>query len=174
MSSNNVWEAHSGTYNTSANSIYGTKAIGAASSISAGATWQITGVQFEKGSTATPFEFRSIGQELALCQRYFHKIVNVLPGFSFAVLTDRVRMYGSFPVPMRATPTASITNPLYIDLPGVYNRTQSSANISGVVIGSNLLDWSAEPLNFSGLTNNATHICNVTGTNGSIQFNAEL
>jgi hypothetical protein len=35
-----------------------------------GATWYITGVQLEKGSTATSFDFRPYGTELALCQRY--------------------------------------------------------------------------------------------------------
>ena len=34
-------------------------------------TGTVSLVQLEKGSTATPFEFRSIGQELALAQRYY-------------------------------------------------------------------------------------------------------
>jgi hypothetical protein len=36
-----------------------------------GATFYITGVQLEVGTTATQFEYRSIGTELTLCQRYF-------------------------------------------------------------------------------------------------------
>ena len=35
--------------------------------------WHITGVQFEVGKVATPFEHRSYGEELALCQRYFER-----------------------------------------------------------------------------------------------------
>ena len=38
------------------------------------ATWYITGVQLEVGDTATPFEHRSYGQELALCQRYYEEV----------------------------------------------------------------------------------------------------
>lgn len=38
------------------------------------ATWQVTGVQLEKGTQATSFDFRSYGTELALCQRYFELV----------------------------------------------------------------------------------------------------
>ena len=41
----------------------------------ASATWQITGVQVELGSTATDFEHRSYGEELAVCERYFQTYV---------------------------------------------------------------------------------------------------
>ena len=37
------------------------------------ATWELTGVQLEVGSQATPFEHRSYGEELELCKRYFLK-----------------------------------------------------------------------------------------------------
>ena len=40
-------------------------------------TFFITGVQMEIGSQATPFEHRSFGEELALCQRYYQQIVGV-------------------------------------------------------------------------------------------------
>jgi len=36
-------------------------------------TLDITGVQLEVGDTATPFEHRSFGEELSLCQRYYQK-----------------------------------------------------------------------------------------------------
>ena len=37
------------------------------------ATWYITGVQLEVGRNATDFEYRSYGEELALCQRYYQR-----------------------------------------------------------------------------------------------------
>jgi hypothetical protein len=58
----NSWVSNSRTRSTNQTAFLNTVA---------NATWQVTGVQLEKGSVATSFEFRSIGQELALCQRYF-------------------------------------------------------------------------------------------------------
>jgi hypothetical protein len=41
------------------------------------ATFYITGVQLEKGSTATSFDYRPITTEIQLCQRYFEKNLNI-------------------------------------------------------------------------------------------------
>ena len=74
------------TYSGTAGAWAGTYYISATGSVSvvgtSGATFYITGVQLEKGSTATPFEFRSIGQELALCQRYYETVSVAAAGAS--------------------------------------------------------------------------------------------
>jgi hypothetical protein len=56
-----------------------------------GATFYITGVQLEVGSSATGFEYRQYGQELVLCQRYYEKSYNIgdVPGTA----TDAGRLF---------------------------------------------------------------------------------
>jgi hypothetical protein len=68
-----------------------------------GATFYITGVQLEKGSTATSFDYRPYGTELALCQRYFYRHADY---FGYTV-TNNVTTMIAFPlkVTMRAQPT---------------------------------------------------------------------
>jgi hypothetical protein len=73
------------------------------------ATWQITGVQLEVGDTATEFEHRSYGEELALCQRYYQSYgrdtaapfrINGSGNGGNVMLTGFM-----YPMEMRATPT---------------------------------------------------------------------
>ena len=76
-------------------------------------SWYITGVQLEVGETATPFEHRSYGEELALCQRYFvrysggqfHRLC-----FGFNDTTTRQQCVFSTPTELRALPSLSHTN----------------------------------------------------------------
>ena len=76
-----------------------------------GATFYITGVQLEKSSTATEFEYRPYGTELALCQRYFQQWggnsgnERIGNGFNYSTTQARVDMV--LPVTMRAAPTVS-------------------------------------------------------------------
>jgi len=78
-----------------------------------GATWNITGVQLEVGTTASPFEYRQYGTELVLCQRYFEQ-VSFSNGLEFLPLQceNTTTAYGSFRyiVTKRATPTAALVN----------------------------------------------------------------
>jgi hypothetical protein len=74
-----------------------------------GATFYITGVQLEVGTSATPFERRLYNQELANCQRYYFKInggVNSRLGWGHNNLTTQTVVNTTFPVSMRASPTA--------------------------------------------------------------------
>jgi len=73
-----------------------------------GNTWQITGVQLEVGTVATPFEHRSYGEELALCQRYYEKRVVRAASSSWGLGSSET-LNRTFNVTKRAAPTISYT-----------------------------------------------------------------
>ena len=74
------------------------------------ATFYITGVQLEKGSTATSFDYRPYGTELALCQRYYYKYSVTSSDQSFGsgynYGTTNFIFNTKFPVSMRTAPSA--------------------------------------------------------------------
>jgi hypothetical protein len=69
-----------------------------------GATFQVTGVQLEKASVATPFKRRLWMEELDLCQRYYVKT-----GGSTVVFNGNLYTSVQFPRTMRATPDLTLS-----------------------------------------------------------------
>jgi len=91
-----------------------------------GATFYLTGVQLEAGDTATPFEHRSYGQELALCQRYYEKVTGACWLLTVRSADDIRRNNISFAVTKRASPSIVITSQV---LDGA-SSISGSANVS--------------------------------------------
>jgi hypothetical protein len=156
------WSGTAYITSTGATSVVGTNA----------ATWYLTGVQFEAGSTATPFENRQFGTELQLCQRYFWRSTtstyNAIAAGVCSSGTDS-NIYVQYPTAMRASPTFSYNGTVYIGTTGARGITSIAANYGG--LNSARLDT----LVASGLT--AGHGCILFTENGAsnyIQASAEL
>lgn len=144
-----VWAAGNYFSATGAVSVVGTS----------GATFYITGVQLEVGSTATSFDVRDYGREFIMCQRYFcqsypygnvagtnnggQAAINALNG------QDGNQIPGvRFPVEMRSAPTttiyscsgtaATVSNTSLVDAPngGTWGFTTAAASGSRAVVGA--------------------------------------
>ena len=100
---------YSGTAGSWSSSNYNS-ATGATSVVGTnGATFYITGVQLEAGSTATSFDYRPYGTELALCQRYYYRTIPVATcdsAVGFVLTSTTANVYTQLPVQMRTYPTA--------------------------------------------------------------------
>ena len=113
-----AWAAANYVSATGATSVVGTS----------GATFYITGVQLEKGSTATSFDYRPYGTELALCQRYFY-----LGGTLFQGANSAAGVFGGlypFPCPMRTAPSVSQSGTITIYGPNFADYNASSPSVS--------------------------------------------
>ena len=111
-----------------------------------GATWYVTGVQLEKGSTATSFDYRPYGTELQLAQRYFEKSsddtsAGLSGQYSFGnggVTTGAILAPVWFSVPKRTAPTVTIydgnsgtINQITRNTPGVGSQGGQTASTQG-------------------------------------------
>jgi hypothetical protein len=119
------WAGATYTSCTGATSVVGTN----------GATFYITGVQLEAGSTATSFDYRPYGTELALCQRYCFVQGYAQASGAYCSIgvgvnqsTTAVSFDYFLPVPMRTTPSLTWTTATYSDI---------NSGASGTVISSN-------------------------------------
>jgi hypothetical protein len=133
----NTWNAGGLSGPTGSVSVVGTN----------GATFYVTGVQLERGSNATSFEFRDYGRELTMCQRYFY---NLVAAAASAASTTVVEFYYQHPVPMRAAPSSQVIGTMRVEDPVVTTYTQSSG--ASTIAQASPLGMKLGFSNFTGLT----------------------
>ena len=141
-----------------------------------GADFRVTGVQLEKGSTATSFDYRSYSTELALCQRYYYssdkeQLYSAL-GTGWEQSTTAGTIYCPLPVPMRVTPTSVSYSTLQLNDSGGANLSVSSLTLD-------LSECSRIMAKISttialGVIGRVASLRSANSTSGFIAFSAEL
>lgn len=127
--------------------------IGAGSYAASGVTGAVTGgsnltiefnagtlslVQLEPGSTASPYQHRQIGDELALCQRYYINLLgSIIESAGWAGAGQPVTpAVFYFPVEMRATPTISVTPSGGVNIASATSSANRQSIVSRIVVTS--------------------------------------
>jgi hypothetical protein len=118
------WSGSTFFSSTGATSVVGTS----------GATFYITGVQLEKGSTATSFDYRPYGTELALCQRYAIRYagVNVYDcvGMGYGQTSTSAEFPIYFPIQMRSQPSVTSSGAFQVADGGGGGGNVTAINVS--------------------------------------------
>jgi hypothetical protein len=134
--------------------------------------FEVTGVQLELGSVATPFHTYAgtIQGELAACQRYYWRTsgTNIIPYTAYARDTTGAFISVTYPSVMRVAPTALDFSALELNLPGTANYTITNAVLYGPANNATTLELTA-----SGLTQWRPYLFKTSGA-GYVGFSAEL
>lgn len=146
--STNEWEAWDGTKWAGGHNVN----FGA----TVGNEYYITGVQLEVGDTATPFEHRSYGDELARCQRYYYSITHDgtnrwgIDGLYSNGTGAALNFSWTHPTTMRTNPTftagAGVSNTTYYprkEFMNIMRNNQSTGRV-GIEFSSGTSEWDAE------------------------------
>lgn len=140
-----------------------------------GATFAITGVQLEAGSAASPFEYRSYGTELALCQRYCQVITGVnyplCTGLSYTTVSSNGVI--ALPVTMRTAPTPTYAGATDFVVTNGGGTGLACTVVANFVYSPNTLEFTGTVA--SGLTvGQASLIRTGSGGTAKITLSAEL
>jgi hypothetical protein len=143
----------------------------------AGATFYITGVQLEVGSSATGFEYVDYTTQLCMCQRYYYKMVtgtnSSYANFGAGVIASTTladRGFTPLPVNMRASPSFAYTTMRIYDGATAVAVSSISANYSTPMIGGWGLDCSGAVF----VIGRAGILIEGGANTGNIQFSSEL
>ena len=146
-----------------------------------GATFYITGVQLEKGSTATSFDYRPYGTELQLCQRYY--IQYTMPtgtgggaaSFGSSPNTTLADTMVVVPVPMRVTSTSLVLTTNTLAILVVPTAVSYSSGTFSVGYATNNLVIAIRYTHGSAVfTAGATCLLTSTGASGYLGLSGEL
>jgi hypothetical protein len=114
-----------------------------------GATFYVTGVQLEKGSTATSFDYRPYSTELALAQRYClvksqANGATTMGNGWWNGSTTAALLWMAFPVSMRSAPTASQNGGTWKQ-EGIASSFTATGTIQGSTFGTDggWINWNA-------------------------------
>jgi len=122
--------------------------------------WAITGVQLEVGDTATDFEHRSFADELAKCQRYYHKI-------------NAATAYSTLGTAALSTATTSTIYPFAgFNLRAV--PTLESSGVSTFLLQCNNANESVSALSINGHASKQAPICSCTHDSSTAGFAGSL
>jgi len=167
-----------GTLGTTWHTTQANRAVGQVNLLAtAGNNFFLTGVQLEVGPTATEFERRSIGDELALCQRYYQITAQAGGGnspiaFCFQFSTTSSRAAVPLTVTMR-------TNPPILDLTGTPTLNDSSGvgvTLSSIIVNSGIVSNNSNTVGLVATTASRTAgpVGAWAGLNLKLAFDAEF
>ena len=142
------------------------------------ATLEITGMQLEVGDTATSFEHRSFGDELARCQRYYHRQSSEHQYMRYdcsgqCPSANGAQFVFSLPVKMRANPTIGYSqlSDFYIYASNLQAKTPTNISLSAGSTKSPMLSFDKSSTFSAGA---GAHLTVPNSNQGYIEFIAEL
>lgn len=139
-------QSFSYTFNAGANAANGIMVFASDTGFTTGFNATFSGMQLEKGSTATSFDYRQYGTELALCQRYYIGGIGEVFLQGYQLGSNAVATSLFFPVQMRSTPTVKLTTTGTINTtgsPSVVNPTVFGCRASQTISASGAFIWGA-------------------------------